>query len=174
MFVSQKRRLARVSPALSINSMGGLSTRLPSLLLVALGKAATLRRFSDAQSASTLTPYPSRGVEGPGPVTLRQPTFGHGGNARFDEEVTVMEFVEHDRVDARNRPSCGARGILPFSQMRPNKEPIMKCSECGDGFVATGMTWLGIGRPPLDEEKLEAWAGEVIDAWLGKEEAEGA
>ena len=27
---------------------------------------------------------PSRGVEGPGPMTLRQPTFGHGANARFD------------------------------------------------------------------------------------------
>ena len=32
----------------------------------------------------------SRGAEGPGPVTLRQPTERHGGNARTDEEV-VME-----------------------------------------------------------------------------------
>jgi hypothetical protein len=24
-------------------------------------------------------------------MTLRQPTFGHGGNARFDEEVTAMK-----------------------------------------------------------------------------------
>ena len=29
----------------------------------------------------------SRGVEGPGPKTLRQPTERHGGNAGIDEEA---------------------------------------------------------------------------------------
>ena len=29
----------------------------------------------------------SRGLEGPGPLTGRQPAAMHGGNARFDEEV---------------------------------------------------------------------------------------
>jgi hypothetical protein len=32
----------------------------------------------------------SRGAEGPGPTTLRQPTERHGGNARNDEEVIIM------------------------------------------------------------------------------------
>jgi len=32
----------------------------------------------------------SRGVEGPGPLTLRQPTERHGGNARFDEETIMV------------------------------------------------------------------------------------
>ena len=32
----------------------------------------------------------SRGVEGPGPLTLRQPTERHGGNAGIDEEMTIM------------------------------------------------------------------------------------
>ncbi len=32
----------------------------------------------------------SRGVEGPGPLTLRQPTEWHGGNARFDEETIMV------------------------------------------------------------------------------------
>jgi hypothetical protein len=27
-------------------------------------------------------------------MTLRQPTFGHGGNARFDEEVEMATFFE--------------------------------------------------------------------------------
>jgi hypothetical protein len=32
----------------------------------------------------------SRGVEGPGPLKLRQPTERHGGNARFDEETIMV------------------------------------------------------------------------------------
>ena len=48
-----------------------------------------------------MAPYPSRGVEGPGPATLHQPTFGHGGNARFDEEIRM-----------RSRAVAGADGWL--------------------------------------------------------------
>ena len=33
-------------------------------------------------------------------MTLRQPTFGHGGNARFDEEVTVMVSKALASLDA--------------------------------------------------------------------------
>ncbi len=47
-----------------------------------------------------LTRNPSRGVEGPGPATLRQPTFGHGANARFDEEVTIMVSKAIASLDA--------------------------------------------------------------------------
>lgn len=32
----------------------------------------------------------SRGVEGPGPLKLRQPACGHGGTARIDEEVNAV------------------------------------------------------------------------------------
>ena len=39
---------------------------------------------------------PSRGVEGPGPLTLRQPTLGHGGNARLDEEVPMSVSGNHN------------------------------------------------------------------------------
>src|SRR5664280_1549488 len=39
----------------------------------------------------------SRGVEGPGPVTLRQPTERHGGNAGIDEE----EIMDEDSLDGR-------------------------------------------------------------------------
>src|SRR5664280_3664362 len=42
----------------------------------------------------------SRGVEGPGPMTLRQPTDRHGGNARFDEEVTAMVSKAIASLDA--------------------------------------------------------------------------
>ena len=34
-------------------------------------------------------------------MTLRQPTFGHGGNARFDEEVEMATLTE--RVPPDNR-----------------------------------------------------------------------
>ena len=60
-----------------------------------------------------------RRAEGPGPLTLRQPTYGHGGNARTDEEVT-MATTDPPRRDARHCPHCGARGILPLDQP---KEP---------------------------------------------------
>jgi hypothetical protein len=46
-------------------------------------------------SGELLQPFPtmvigtSRGAEGPGPTTLRQPTERHGGNARNDEEVIM-------------------------------------------------------------------------------------
>jgi hypothetical protein len=52
------------------------------------------------------------------------------------------------------------------------EEPLMLCPECGNEFGAVGVTWLGMVRPPLDgdEEKLEAWADDVLDAWLGKED----
>ena len=33
-------------------------------------------------------------------MTLRQPTFGHGGNARFDEEVTIMVSKALASLDA--------------------------------------------------------------------------
>ena len=42
-----------------------------------------------SHSASTVVSDTSRGVEGPGPLTLRQPAARHGGNARIDEEVTM-------------------------------------------------------------------------------------
>lgn len=42
----------------------------------------------------------SRGPEGPGPVTGRQPAAMHGGNARFDEEV----------VETRRGANRGSRG----------------------------------------------------------------
>ena len=55
----------------------------------------------------------SRGVEGPGPMTLRQPTFGHGGNAGIDEEVAMVTSIEgiplNDRDQAANLsggPTC--------------------------------------------------------------------
>ena len=43
-----------------------------------------------AQPAPILNTQSSRGVEGPGPLMLRQPTERHGGNARFDEETIMV------------------------------------------------------------------------------------
>jgi hypothetical protein len=40
----------------------------------------------------------SRGVEGPGPMTLRQPTERHGGNAGIDEEVAMTDLSSDERV----------------------------------------------------------------------------
>lgn len=90
-----------------------------------------------------------------------------------------MSPVEPSGVDARDCPKCGARGILPLAQTRglggTIEEPVMLCPECGQEFGTVGMTWLGIGRPPVDgdEAKLEAWADQVLDAWLGQEGGEG-
>ena len=39
----------------------------------------------------------SRGAEGPGLMTLRQPTERHGGNAGIDKEVTMTGEGETDR-----------------------------------------------------------------------------
>src|SRR5664280_613359 len=41
----------------------------------------------------------SRGAEGPGPTTLRQPTDRHGGNARNDEEVAIMASKATASID---------------------------------------------------------------------------
>ncbi len=38
-------------------------------------------------AGGTLDWYSSRGSEGPGPLTIRQPAAGHGANARNDEET---------------------------------------------------------------------------------------
>jgi hypothetical protein len=75
----------------------------------------------------------SRAPEGPGPLTVRQPTERHGGNARIDEEVT-MSTNDLPRRDARHCPRCGAMGILPLAQPTP---------VCEEECRATGMRWLG-------------------------------
>ena len=60
----------------------------------------TTRRPSSSWHKSTIVTDTSRGVEGPGPTTLRQPTERHGGNARNDEEVTVMVSKAIASLDA--------------------------------------------------------------------------
>ena len=45
-----------------------------------------------------VSPDASRGIEGPGPKTLRQPTERHGGNAGIDEEETISEVSLGSRV----------------------------------------------------------------------------
>jgi len=61
----------------------------------------------------------SRGVEGPGPVTLRQPTERHGGNARFDEE-TIMVSKTLASLDAW---LALAEEVLAEQDARREKEP---------------------------------------------------
>src|SRR5580658_6892491 len=71
----------------------------------------------------------SRGVEGPGPMTLRQPTARHGGNAGIDEEVTIMAPKAPSSLDVR---LSRAEGVLRERQgqgsrfspsFRPTTEP---------------------------------------------------
>jgi hypothetical protein len=61
----------------------------------------------------------SRGVEGPGPMTLRQPTERHGGNARFDEE-TIMVSKTLASLDAW---LALAEEVLAEQNARREKEP---------------------------------------------------
>src|SRR5664279_4934247 len=50
------------------------------------------------QASATISIDTSRGVEGPGPMMLRQPTERHGGNAGIDEEETMSEVSLESRV----------------------------------------------------------------------------
>jgi hypothetical protein len=70
----------------------------------------------------------SRGVEGPGPLTLRQPTERHGGNARFDEE-TIMVSKTLASLDAW---LALAEDVLAEQNARQEKEPEASRSH---GFV---------------------------------------
>ena len=76
-------------------------------------------------------------------------------------------------MSARHCPHCGALGILPLDQPHDERgwivDPVMLCPICEVEFRATGVTWLGASRPPVNdtEDKLNAWAEAFVDALLG-------
>jgi len=78
-------------------------------------------------------------------------------------------------TEARHCPTCGTLGILPLNQPHDERgrivDPLMVCPVCRVEFRATGVTWLGASRPPVEgsEEELEAWAQAFVEVLLGPE-----
>jgi hypothetical protein len=58
------------------------------------GQSASL--ITPPHNRSTLAPQSSRGFEGSGPLTIRQPTERHGAKARFDEENNMSVHCKPD------------------------------------------------------------------------------
>jgi hypothetical protein len=87
----------------------------------------------------------SRGVEGPGPMTLRQPTARHGGNAGIDEEIMNMELKAIASFDARLEH---AKEVQPGSLRHPSSEFVADSEfQCGESIVI-----------PTFEPSTEPWA----------------
>lgn len=43
-------------------------------------------------------------------MTLRQPTFGHGGNVRIDEEIEMATFIARVPPESRDQAAHHASG----------------------------------------------------------------
>lgn len=77
-------------------------------------------------------------------------------------------------TDARNCPTCGARGILlyqPSDERDRIANPAMLCPNCQTEFRATGVTWLGAFRPStqvgpdgLTDQQITEMAEAMADA----------
>src|ERR1035437_5947747 len=91
------------SPCIRSIAIGGvLGSPVPRsrFLDVVPVKGAEMHPASMSQASITMVLDTSRGVEGPGAMTLRQPTERQGVNARFDEEVTTMVSKAAASLDA--------------------------------------------------------------------------
>jgi len=72
--------------------------------------------------------------------------------------------------DARHCPRCGTRGVLPLDQAHDPSgaivDPTLLCPDCGNEFLAIGMTWLGAFKPP--DEGIDSWATDIATVVTGR------